>query len=51
MVVHGWVYGLHNGLIDDLKMTVAQPPTWPRPTAGAGTRSTRYDAIRKNGKP
>jgi carbonic anhydrase len=21
-VVHGWVYGLHNGLIEDLKMTV-----------------------------
>ena len=23
LVVHGWVYGLHNGLIDDLTMTVA----------------------------
>lgn len=23
VVVHGWVYGLHNGLIDDLCMTVA----------------------------
>jgi carbonic anhydrase len=22
VVVHGWVYGLHNGLIEDLKMTV-----------------------------
>jgi carbonic anhydrase len=23
VVVHGWVYGLHNGLLDDLKMTAA----------------------------
>jgi carbonic anhydrase len=23
VVVHGWVYGLHDGLLDDLKMTVA----------------------------
>ncbi|HQY08947.1 MAG: carbonate dehydratase [Burkholderiales bacterium] len=23
VVVHGWVYGLHNGLIEDLRMTVA----------------------------
>ena len=22
VVVHGWVYGLHNGLLEDLKMTV-----------------------------
>ncbi|MBC7716651.1 MAG: carbonate dehydratase [Pseudorhodobacter sp.] len=22
VIVHGWVYGLHNGLIEDLKMTV-----------------------------
>jgi hypothetical protein len=23
VVVHGWVYGLHNGLLEDLRMTVA----------------------------
>lgn len=23
VVVHGWVYGLHNGLLDDLKMTTS----------------------------
>jgi len=23
VVVHGWVYGLHNGLLEDLKMTVS----------------------------
>jgi len=22
VVVHGWVYGLHNGLLEDLRMTV-----------------------------
>jgi carbonic anhydrase len=25
VVVHGWVYGLHNGLIKDLRMSVARP--------------------------
>ena len=25
VVVHGWVYGLHNGLLEDLRMTVAGP--------------------------
>ena len=25
VAVHGWVYGLHNGLINDLRMTVARP--------------------------
>lgn len=25
VVVHGWVYGLHNGLLEDLRMTVAKP--------------------------
>ena len=25
VVVHGWVYGLHNGLINDLRMNVASP--------------------------
>lgn len=25
VVVHGWVYGLHNGLLKDLRMTVAKP--------------------------
>jgi carbonic anhydrase len=24
VVVHGWVYGLHNGLLEDLQMTVTQ---------------------------
>ena len=25
VVIHGWVYGLHNGLLEDLRMTVAGP--------------------------
>jgi carbonic anhydrase len=25
VVVHGWVYGLHNGLINDMQMSVASP--------------------------
>jgi len=25
LVVHGWFYGLHNGLLEDLKMTVSGP--------------------------
>lgn len=25
VVVHGWVYGLHNGLINDMRMSVASP--------------------------
>jgi carbonic anhydrase len=25
VMVHGWVYGLHNGLINDLRMSVANP--------------------------
>ncbi|HLQ38446.1 MAG TPA: carbonic anhydrase, partial [Planctomycetota bacterium] len=23
VVVHGWIYGLHNGLLEDLRMTIA----------------------------
>jgi carbonic anhydrase len=25
LVVHGWIYGLHNGLLEDLRMTVQDP--------------------------
>ena len=30
VVVHGWVYGLHNGLLKDLRMTVSKPEDVPR---------------------
>ena len=29
VVVHGWVYGLHNGLLEDLSMTVTGPDAVP----------------------
>lgn len=29
VVVHGWVYGLHNGLLEDLSMTVTGPDSVP----------------------
>jgi carbonic anhydrase len=29
VVVHGWVYGLHNGLLEDLEMTVRGPDEVP----------------------
>ena len=25
LVVHGWFYGLYNGLLEDLRMTVSRP--------------------------
>jgi len=25
VIVHGWVYGLHNGLLEDLRITVSRP--------------------------
>ena len=35
VVVHGWVYGLHNGLLDDLRITVAAPDAVAGAYAGA----------------
>jgi carbonic anhydrase len=35
VVVHGWVYGLHNGLLEDLSMTVAAPEDVAGVYAGA----------------
>jgi carbonic anhydrase len=52
VVVHGWVYGLHDGLLQDLRMTVAQAADVPAAYGLAvGALKTRYDAIRKNGRP
>ena len=52
VVVHGWVYGLHNGLIEDLKMTVANAGEVAAAYGlSLGALKTRFDAIRKNGKP
>jgi len=42
VVVHGWVYGLHNGLLEDLALTVASPDdvdaTYRRALAGVKAR-------------
>jgi len=52
VVVHGWVYGLHNGLIEDLRMTASNAGEVAAAYGLAlGALKTRYDAIRKNGRP
>lgn len=42
VVVHGWVYGLHNGLLEDLAITVARlpdlAPAYERALAGVRAR-------------
>jgi carbonic anhydrase len=52
VVVHGWVYGLHNGLLQDLKITASQASEVAAAYGLAlGALKTRFDAVRKNGKP
>jgi carbonic anhydrase len=52
VVVHGWVYGLHNGLIQDLKMTVGAPGDLGAAYGLAlGALKERFDALRKQGRP
>lgn len=50
--VHGWVYGLHNGLLQDLHMTVGSAAEVAAAYGLAiGALKTRYDLIRKKGRP
>jgi carbonic anhydrase len=52
VVVHGWVYGLHDGLLQDLKISVAKAADVPAAYGLAvGALKSRYDAIRKAGRP
>ena len=52
VVVHGWVYGLHDGLIEDLKMTVGHAGDVGAAYGLAlGAVKNRYDALRKGGRP
>jgi carbonic anhydrase len=52
VVVHGWVYGLHDGLLNDLRMTVTQPSEVGAAYGLAlGALTSRYDATRKGGRP
>ena len=45
LVVHGWVYGLHNGLLEDLSMNVSEPddvgPAYERALACLQSRYAR----------
>ncbi len=52
VAVHGWVYGLHNGLLEDLRITAASPAeVAPAYGLALGALKTRFDAIRKKGRP
>ena len=52
VVVHGWVYGLHDGLLQDLRITVAKAGDVGAAYGLAlGALKSRYDAIRKGGRP
>lgn len=47
IVVHGWVYGLHNGLLEDLRITVAAPEQLPQAFQRAlSSVKQRYQAAR-----
>ena len=47
VVVHGWVYGLHNGLLEDLSMTVAgSDDVLPAYEGALAAVQARYDAAR-----
>jgi len=52
VVIHGWVYGLQNGLLEDLKITVAGADDVNAAYGLAlGALKQRYDAQRKQGRP
>jgi len=50
VVIHGWVYGLHNGLLEDLRMTAARPEQMePAYAAALAALHGRYDALSRAG--
>ncbi len=52
VVVHAWVYGLHNGLIEDLRLSVGGGAELAAAYGLAlGALKNRYDAQRKQGRP
>ena len=52
VVVHGWVYGLHNGLLEDLRITVAGAgDVMPAYGLALGALKSRFDGERKQGRP
>jgi carbonic anhydrase len=51
VVVHGWVYGLHDGLIEDLKITVGHADdVFPAYESALAAVKQRYDALRETGR-
>ena len=49
VVVHGWVYGLHNGLLEDLSLTVSAPEQVGEAYRQALTAvKKRYESARVN---
>ncbi len=47
IVVHGWVYGLHNGLLEDLCITAASAEqVWPAFQRALSAVKQRYDSQR-----
>jgi len=52
VVVHGWVYGLHDGLLQDLKISArAADEVGAAYGLALGAIKQRYDALRKQGRP
>ena len=52
VVVHAWVYGLHDGLLNDLNITVTRASELPEAYALALVALTsRYDAMREGRRP
>ena len=52
VIVHGWIYGLHNGLLEDLRISAGcAAEVAPAYGMALGALKTRYDAIRKKGQP
>jgi carbonic anhydrase len=52
VVVHGWVYGLHDGLLQDLAMTVRGPAeVEPAHRAAVAAVCARYDGAAATGVP
>ena len=50
VVVHGWVYGLHNGLLQDLRMTVGSPESvMAQYTEALAQLQARHDRVRELG--
>jgi carbonic anhydrase len=52
VVVHGWVYGLHNGLLQDLRITARAPAdVQPAYNAALQALGARYTALALNPPP